>query len=51
LSVSYIRWKWNDRYDTLNIIDGSGMTDMTLNIIDGSAMTDMIHSTYQMEVE
>jgi hypothetical protein len=31
-------WKWNDRYGTLNISDGSGMTDM-------------IHSTYQMEVE
>jgi hypothetical protein len=45
LNVSYmsfhfhhIRWKWNDRYGTLNISDGSGMTDM-------------IQSTYQMEVE
>jgi hypothetical protein len=33
----HIRWKWNDRYDTVNISDGSGMTDM-------------IQSTYQMEV-
>jgi hypothetical protein len=32
------RWKWNDRYDTFNISDGSGITDM-------------IQSTYQIEVE
>jgi hypothetical protein len=47
----HIRWKWNDRYDTVNISDGSGMTYDTVNISDGSRMTDMIHSTYQMEVE
>jgi hypothetical protein len=55
----------NDRYDTVNISDESGMTDMiqstyqmevddrydTVNISDGSGMTDMIQSTYQMEVE
>jgi hypothetical protein len=33
-----IRWKWNDRYDTVNTSIGSGMTYM-------------IQSTHQMEVE
>ena len=39
------------RYNTVNISDGSGMTDMVVNISDGSGMTDIIQSTYQMEVE
>jgi hypothetical protein len=34
----HITWKLNDRYDTVNISDESGMTDM-------------IQSTYQMEVD
>jgi hypothetical protein len=36
--IQHIRWKWNDRYDTVNISHGSRMTDI-------------IQSTYQMEVE
>jgi hypothetical protein len=31
--------------------DGSGMAYDTVNLSDGSGMTDMIESTYQMEVE
>jgi hypothetical protein len=45
LTVSYlsfhfhpIRWKWNDRYDRVNISDGSGITSDTVNISDGSGM-------------
>jgi hypothetical protein len=41
----------NDRYDTVNISDGSGMTYDTFNISDGSGMRDIIQSTYQMEVD
>jgi hypothetical protein len=57
LTVSYViplpsdMLNVNDRYNTVNISDGSGMTYDTVNISDGSGMTDMIHSTYQMEVE
>jgi hypothetical protein len=44
----HIRWKWNDRYDRVNISDGSGMTYDTVNISDGSGMTDMMQSAYQI---
>jgi hypothetical protein len=41
----------NDRYNTVNISDGSGMTYTIVNTSYGSGMTDMIQSTNQMEVE